>query len=108
MRLIVDFTRSQLHTLSGYLHQLLAPLVDTGRTHVRISSDFIEKVRHISLDDSDIMVSFEVISLFTCVPTDVAVKVCQDALSQDPSLPDRCPIELPDLARRLQFCLANT
>lgn len=108
MRPIVDFTRSPLHKLSGYLHQLLAPLVGTGPTQVRNSSDFIEKVRHISLDDSDIMVSFDVVSLFTCVPTDLAVKVCQDALSQDPSLPERCPIELPDLARLLQFCLTNT
>ncbi|XP_077551283.1 uncharacterized protein LOC144164931 [Haemaphysalis longicornis] len=44
MRPIVDFTRSPLHKLSGYLHQLLAPLVGTGPTHVRNSSDFIEKL----------------------------------------------------------------
>lgn len=48
------------------------------------------------------------VSLFTSVPIDMAVDVCVAALDKDPTLPDRSPIEVHDLARLLKFCLSNT
>ncbi|XP_050038905.1 uncharacterized protein [Dermacentor andersoni] len=108
LRPIVDYTRSPLYKLSAYLHQLLAPLVGKSSTHVSNSCDFIEKVRDVSLDDDEVMVSFDVVSLFTSIPTDLAVEACTSALESDRTLPDRSPIDVPDLKRLLCFCLGNT
>ncbi|XP_072146239.1 uncharacterized protein [Dermacentor andersoni] len=108
LRPIVDYTRSPLYKLSAYLHQLLAPLVGKSSTHVSNSCDFIEKVRDVSLDDDEVMVSFDVVSLFTSNPTDLAVEACTSALESDRTLPDRSPIDVPDLKRLLCFCLGNT
>ncbi|KAK8773731.1 hypothetical protein V5799_011736 [Amblyomma americanum] len=60
------------------------------------------------IEDDEILVSFDVKSLFTSVPTDLAVKVRTDALQADATVPERTPIEVPDLSRLLQFCLSNT
>lgn len=68
----------------------------------------MDKVRDVVLDKNDILVSFDVKSLFTSVPTELAVDVCSTALESDATLPERSPIDAPDLARLLQFCLANT
>ncbi|KAH7969833.1 hypothetical protein HPB52_022354 [Rhipicephalus sanguineus] len=93
MRPIVDFTRLPLHKLSNYLHKIISPLVDKTETHVQNSYDFIEKVRNTVLHDDEIMVSFD---------------VCTDTLESDPSLPERTPLEAPNLSRLLEFCLSNT
>ncbi|XP_075547643.1 4-pyridoxate dehydrogenase-like [Dermacentor variabilis] len=108
LRPIVDYTRSPLYKLSAYLHQLLAPLIGKSSTHVSNSCDFIEKVRDVSLDDDEVMVSFDLVSLFTSIPTDLAVEACTSALESDRTLPDRSSIDVPDLKRLLCFCLGNT
>ncbi|XP_077492181.1 uncharacterized protein LOC144103295 [Amblyomma americanum] len=108
MRPIVDFTRSPLYELSGYLHLVFAPLVGKGSTFILSSYEFIEKVHDISVDDGDLTVSFDVKSLFTSVPVDLAVDVCGATLHSDEKLGERTPFEAPDLLRLLKFCLENT
>ncbi|XP_077516597.1 uncharacterized protein LOC144127356 [Amblyomma americanum] len=105
---IVDFTRFLLYELLGYLHRVFAPLVGKGSTFVRNSYEFIEKVCDISVDDDDLMVSFDVKSLFTSVPVDLAVDVCGAALHSDKKLGERTPFEALDQLRLLKFCLENT
>ncbi|KAH6942490.1 hypothetical protein HPB50_006632 [Hyalomma asiaticum] len=56
----------------------------------------------------EVLVSFDVKSLFASVPKDLAVKVCTAVLDSDPTLPERTPFDVPDLSRVRQFCLGNT
>ncbi|XP_077497982.1 uncharacterized protein LOC144108679 [Amblyomma americanum] len=89
LRLIVDFTRSPLNKLSGYLHRILAPLAGNTPTHVKDSAHFIDKLKTATFGDDHIMVSFDVRSMFTCVPVDFAVECCRNALKNDLSLPEQ-------------------
>ncbi|XP_070386669.1 uncharacterized protein, partial [Dermacentor albipictus] len=97
LRPIVDFTRSPLHKLSNFLHGIISPLVGKRATHIRNTYDFIEKVKGTSVHPDEVLVSFDVVSLFTSVPIDMAVEVCVAALDEDPTLPDRSPIDVHDL-----------
>ncbi|XP_077547706.1 uncharacterized protein LOC144159928 [Haemaphysalis longicornis] len=108
IRTIFDYTRSPFHKLPGYLRRVLRPLVGNSATHVLHSGDFIDKARDIPLEGGDILVSFDVQSLFTSIPTGLAVDACVAAHERYTSLPERTPTEVPDLRRLLKFCFENT
>lgn len=108
LRPIVDFTRSPLNRLSRYLHRILAPLAGKTETHLRNTSDFISKVKGISVDEDEVIVSFDVCSLFTSIPVDLAVETSRRLLHGDPTLQDRTSLDVTELCALLRFCLSNT
>ena len=54
------------------------------------------------------MVSFDVISLFTKIPVDVAKTVELERLKKEDALDDRSDLTLTDIMTALNLCLDNT
>ena len=70
LRPIVSYCGSFGYKLSKFLANKLSPLVGSiSKSHIKNSSDFIEKLKSLSLNNGK-MVSFDVDSLFTKVPLD--------------------------------------
>ena len=74
---IVSFVSSPTYRLSRFLADLQTPVVEKTTSHVCDSKDFAEFISKQTLTDDEMMVSFNVVSLFTCVPTNLAVQVAQ-------------------------------
>ena len=68
LRPIVSFTDSPTYGLAKELSFLLKPLIGKSKYHIRNSSDFASSITHEILQTDEIMVSFDVVSLFTKVP----------------------------------------
>ena len=49
------------------------------------------------------MVSFDVVSIFTNVPVDLAVNILRERLSGDEKLKDRTSLEVDELTALLEF-----
>ena len=60
-----------------------------------------------SVDPDEILVSFDVVSLFTCIPTHLAIEVVKERLDFDQSLPERTNLSIQSIVALLQFVVDN-
>ena len=65
-RLLAPYIPRQL--MFRFLAQTLQPLIGKSESHITNSTDFIQKIQKIRLRPTDLLVSFDVESLFTQVP----------------------------------------
>ena len=72
------------------------------------SAEFSRPIRNHSIQDDEVMVSFDVVSLFTKVPVDLAVSIAHDCLKKDASLEDHTLLSPDEIASLLSFCLNAT
>ena len=61
-----------------------------------------------AVDDRDLMVSFDVVSLFTKVPIEETLEVINQGLDEDKTLLDRTPLEIEDICALTELCLRST
>ena len=88
MRPIVSFCGSPTYQLSKYLTTILQPLTDKSRRKLQSTEDFINATKTVQIPDDYKLVSFDVKSLFTSIPFQLAPQCIETAILQstDPLL----------------------
>jgi len=99
------------NSISNITHcPTIGPLVGHSDHHVRNTKEFVEYIRQQRVEDDELMVSFDVTSLFTNVPVDEALTVIGQNLEDDEFFEDRVNegITRTDVVNLLQVCLKST
>ncbi|XP_020914500.1 uncharacterized protein LOC110252077 [Exaiptasia diaphana] len=104
LRPIVSFIGSPTYQLSKYLCRILSPLVGNSVHHLRNTSDWISVANSLQLEPDETIVSFDVVSLFTSIPTDKAISVALKRLEADQSLDERTRLLPAEIIKLLSFC----
>ena len=107
LRPIVSFVNSPTYNISKFSSKITKPLM-TNRFSAKNSIDFIDRIKDVVIEDDDILVSFDVVSLFTSVPVDCAIKCIFDLLVVDDSLPTRTQLNTHDIKTGLKICSNST
>ena len=108
LRPIVSCVNTFAYDLSAYLANILSPLTGKSEFTVTNSAHFVSTISSETIRDNEIMVSFDVESLFTNVPIDAAVQAALQRLENDPSLADRITLTPAQIADLLTFVLRST
>ncbi|XP_054721210.1 uncharacterized protein LOC129230991 [Uloborus diversus] len=95
LRPIVSAIGSPTYEVSKYITGLLKPFIGLSSSFIRDSSDFVQKIQSISLQLSDLLISFDVVSLFTKVPVEDALQLIT-------------PLFPPDIAAHFKHVLTTT
>ena len=106
LRPITSSIGSPTYAVSKHLVSILAPLRKNSYT-VRNSSEFVHELRQYSIADDEIMVSFDVKSLFTSIPVDLALTITKERLQKDQNLAERTNMSVTNVMKLLDFVLTN-
>ena len=96
------------YKLSKYITSLISPLAGRTDSHVKNSKHFVEMMSGLSVEEDEILVSFDVSSLFNNVPIDEAVRAIHDRLRNDETLCDPTTLSPDRVAELLEVCLRST
>ena len=107
LRTIVSFCTSPTYQLSKHLSSLLSPFVGKTLSYVCNSREFAQFIINQELEDDEVLISFDVVSLFTSVPIDLALKVVRDQLEHDETLVECTYLDSENVSL-LDLCLNAT
>ena len=108
LRPIVACIASPSYQLSKYISDLISPLAGRTSSHVKNSAHFVEVMRSITIQDDEVLASFDITLLFTNVPVDEAVRVIKTKLQDDETLKDRTPLSADMVTELMELCLTST
>ena len=108
LRPIVSWVNTFAYDLSAHLADILSPWTGKSDYTVTNSSHVMSTISHERIQENEIMVSFDVESLFTNVPIKGAVKAALCKLENDPSLADCTNLTPTQIADLLNFVLRST
>jgi len=78
LRIIVSSTGSPLYSLAIFLHKILTKSLPPHFSQINNSLQLIDKLSGLHIPDDHCLASFDVVSLFTNVPTDMILQIVRE------------------------------
>ena len=88
--------------------KILTPLINSNNLSIKNSFELIDKISNFKINDNDLMLSFDVVSLFSKIPVHIAKSVIFERLKCDSELKIRCKLNINEIMNALDLCLDNT
>ena len=108
LRPIVSCVGTALYNTSKFLARLLRPLSGKTSSFIRNSADFCEQLREVTIDDDELMVSFDVRSLYTSIPIKEALQVIETKLNEDTAWTGSTSLTAAQIVALLDTCMRKS
>ncbi|XP_076061234.1 uncharacterized protein LOC143037016 [Oratosquilla oratoria] len=108
LRPIIAFRGSPTYNLASVLAKRLRPSVVNSIRMLKNLSEFLEKIRDIRVESDEVMVSFDVKSMFTSLPQDLVKRAVLSAMDETRGYLDNENLSTSELMRLVNLCLDST
>ena len=108
LRPIASAIGSPTYSLAKFVTSIISPLAGTTSSFVKNSKHFTEMISEESVNRDEVMVSFDVKSLFTNVRVGEALDVIHEKLIANDTLAERTALSPSQITKLLQICLRTT
>lgn len=100
IRPLVDYTSAPTYKLAQKLESILSQQIVLHNNYSLINTyDFINKAKNVQVNPHDLLVSFDIVNLFTNVPVDQTLDIVKDHLNKDSNLLPEAITELLTLLK---------
>ena len=103
----VSFINSPTYNLSKFLSRILFSLL-VNRYSVHNSKEFVDYIQNFTISERKILVSFDVVSLFTYILMDKALDLVLELHTSDETLSLRTSLAISDIRIGLEHCFSST
>ena len=107
LRPVVATRGTATYELARHLSRIFRPLVSSSERVLKNTEDLVEVFKDVKLKKDEILVSFDVKSLFTSIPIEEAISVCESRLNEDTTLKTRTDLSVQTIIQLLRFCLTS-
>ena len=108
LRPIVASRGSITYDTARHVADILSPIVGKNGYALKNSADMVDTLSRCTLDEEDVLVSFDVTALFTKVPVEKSVDVIHGRLESDSTLASRTNMTAAHVRDLLLICLRTT
>ena len=104
IRPIVSFIDTPSYRLSQFISKLLMPTADRAPQKLKNSTNLIKSLKDLTIPVDYSLVSFDVKSLFTSIPLDLAIDSISIAIDNDPDIASRTRLNKDQILQLCQIC----
>ena len=108
LRPIVTCRETALYNTLKHLAEILLPLQNHNGYSVTNFVEFVRKIASSTVDDDKIMVSFDVVSLFSAIPVHKMCEHIRNKLLEHKTLQQCTKLSINDIVALLRFTLSNS
>ena len=111
VRPIISSIGSVTYNLAKHAAKLIGLLVGNSPHHLKNTQEFVGKIQNLKLVDDEIITSYDVTALFTCIPPvrpDDAIQVVRECLEKDGTLSERTDLSVDQIVELVTICLKTT
>ncbi len=94
--------------LSKFLNEILTKIFRNDENSIKDSNSFAKFIKNFEIFDDEIMVSLDIVNLFTNIPIDYTLNLIKDKLNECEMLRDITNLSINEILLLLRFCMKNT
>lgn len=104
----MDSIGSVTYNLSKFLAEVIKPIIGQMEQHCKNSKQLAKELRNIKMEKDEILISHDVISVFTRTPVEATLQIVQQCLLKDKNLKKRTNLTVQDINQLLHFIATST